>query len=277
MDIYIKEIHDPDEFAAIVDLEAAIWGDPSDAVRPGTLMALVHEGGLLAGAYAKPSLPQPLSPKREKGEVDDLVLVGFVFGFPTHKNQRHHSHMAGVLDEYRGTPAALLLKRFQRDWCLSKGYEQVVWTFDPMRGINASFNFRKLGITFAEYIPDCYGLMKGINAGAPSDRAYALWDLRSERVYRRIYFPEQEPKLDGVPQSNAVHQSEPVELDLGLESPRLLFQIPEDWGQILQSDTNLANMWRVHSRQFFGHYFAKGYVATDFVRNPNRYVVERPS
>jgi len=257
MDIYIKEIHDPDEFGAIVGLEAAIWGDPSDAIRPGTMMALVHEGGLLAGAY------------------DGDKLIGFVFGFPTHKNERHHSHMAGVLEEYRGTPAALLLKRFQRDWCLSNGYEQVVWTFDPMRGVNANFNFRKLGITFAEYIPNCYGSMKGINAGAPSDRAYALWDLRSDRVYRRIYAPEPEPELDGVPQANAVHGEEPVELDLGLESKQILFQIPEDWGQILQTDTGLANMWRIHSRQFFGHYFAKGYVATDFVRNPNRYVLER--
>ncbi len=183
--------------------------------------------------------------------------------------------MTGVLEEYRGTPAALLLKRFQRDWCLGKGYEQIVWTFDPMRGINASFNFRKLGITFAEYLPNCYGSMGGINAGAPSDRAYALWDLRSEWVYRRIYGPEPEPKLDGIPQANAVHTEEPVALDLGLESPQILFQIPQDWGQILQTDTGLANMWRIHSRQFFGHYFAKGYVTVDFVRNPNRYVLER--
>jgi predicted GNAT superfamily acetyltransferase len=257
MEIHIREIHDPDALPGIIDLEAAIWGDPHDTIRPGTMMALVHEGGLLAGAY------------------DGGKLVGFVFGFPTRHNQRHHSHMTGVLEAYRGTPAALLLKRFQRDWCLGNGYEQVVWTFDPMRGVNASFNFRKLGVRFARYIPNCYGRMKGINAGAPSDRAYVVWDLRSERVYRRIYAPEAEPELDGVPQANTVHGEEPVGLDWGLESDRILFQIPEDWGRILQADTGLANMWRVHSREFFGHYFAKGYVTVDFVRHPNRYVLER--
>lgn len=257
MEIQIREIHDPEVIPQIVDLEVAIWGDPSDTIRPGTMLALLHEGGLLAGAY------------------DQDQLVGFVFGFPTQHPQRHHSHMTGVLETHRGTPAALQLKRFQRDWCLSRGYEQVVWTFDPLRGVNARFNFHKLGITFSQYIPNCYGLMKGINAGAPSDRAYAVWELRSERAYQRIYAPQAEPELEGVPQANTVQREEPLGLELGLEAPRLLFQIPEDWGQILAADPRLALAWRDHSREFFAHYLARGYRAVEFVRHPNRYLLER--
>jgi predicted GNAT superfamily acetyltransferase len=254
--ITVRELHDPQTFFPIETLQATIWGDPTDVLPARSMMAMVHEGALLAGAY-----------------VGDQ-LVGFVFGFPTHQG-RHHSHMMGVLDEYRGTAAALLLKRFQRDWCLSQGYEEVVWTYDPMRGLNARFNLCKLGATFNEYIPNCYGQMSGINAGAPSDRAYVRWQLRSQGVARRIYAPEPEPDLGGVPQINRLEGQVPVKAQLHHTEPCLLLQIPEDWGQILQTDPELALQWREHSRQLFNYYFAGGYRATDFVRNPNRYLLER--
>ena len=271
MNLVIRELHDLEDFFPIEELQGRIWGDPEDVMPARSMMALVHEGALLAGAYTEAkSHSDPAGATQAK-------LVGFVFGFPTHRNERHHSHMMGVLEEYRGLSAALLLKRFQRDWCLSRGYEQVVWTFDPLRGANARFNLCKLGVTWNEYIPNCYGAMSGINAGAPSDRAYAVWDLRSERVFRRIYAPEPEARVDGIPQVNTVHGDEPVQMDLSLEHPRLLLQIPEDWGRILSTDTALANAWRIHSRELFSRYFARGYRAVDFVRNPNRYVLERIS
>ncbi|PZA08440.1 MULTISPECIES: GNAT family N-acetyltransferase [unclassified Meiothermus] len=253
----VQELHDPQDFFPIEALQSRIWGDPEDVMPARSMMALVHEGGLLAAAYLQ-------------GEP-----VGFVFGFPTHHRQRHHSHMMGVLEEHRGSGAALLLKRFQRDWCLSRGYEQVVWTFDPLRGANARFNLCKLGVTWNEYIPNCYGPMGGINAGAPSDRAYAVWELRAERVYRRIYRPEPEVEAAGIPQVNTVRDEVPIQADLSLEHPRLLLQIPEDWGAILRTDPALANAWREHSRELFPHYFARGYRAVDFLRHPNRYLLER--
>ena len=167
-----------------------------------------------------------------------------------------HSHMLGVLEAYRGTEAALLLKRFQRDWCLARGIRKVVWTFDPLRGVNANFNLRKLGATAKTYLPDHYGPMTGINAGAPSDRLLAEWELLSERVYTRIYDPPPEPQVDGLPQANRVEGDDPVEASLGLEAPRLLFQIPEDWGRILRENPTLALRWREHSRLVLGHYLS---------------------
>lgn len=261
MDVVIRELHQPEEIAQIPRLEQAIWNDPSDTIRPGTLMALVHEGALLAGAY----LPQGPSER----------LVGFIFGFPTDRPSEHHSHMTGVLPEFQGSQIGLLLKRYQRDWALSKGYLRVVWTFDPLRSLNAHFNLRKLGATFNRYIPNCYGPMGGINAGAPSDRAYAVWELCSPRVFRRIYAPA--PAFDprGLPQANQIEREVPVGLDLSLTAKHVLVQIPENWGQILQTNPPLAQLWRTHSREVFEHYFQQGYRAVDFVRNPNRYVLER--
>ncbi|GIW31044.1 MAG: chorismate synthase [Meiothermus sp.] len=262
MQVVIRELHEPEEIMQIPRLEQAIWNDPNDTIRSGTLMALVHEGALLAGAY----LQEPGAPER---------LVGFIFGFPTDRPTDHHSHMAGVLPEFQGSQIGLLLKRYQRDWALSKGYERVVWTFDPLRGLNAHFNLRKLGATFHRYIPNCYGPMGGINAGAPSDRAYAVWELRAPRVFQRIYAPAPTPEVAGLPLANRLEQQVPVEAYLGLSDPRILVQIPEDWGQILQTDPALAQAWRMHSREVFGHYLAQGYRAVDFVRSPNRYLLER--
>ncbi len=258
MEIVIRELHDPEEIAQIPRLEEAIWNDPNDTLRTGTLMALLHEGALLAGAF-----------------VPEDGLVGFVFGFPTNRPLEHHSHMAGVLPAYQNSQIGYRLKLFQRDWALCHGYERVVWTFDPLRGANAHFNLRKLGATFQRYIPNCYGSMGGINAGAPSDRAYAVWELRSQRVFSRIYAPPPPVSVENLPQANRLLGQEPVDLELGLEAPRILVEIPEDWGQILRTDPGLALRWRLHSRELFTHYLSRGYRAVDFVRQPNRYVLER--
>ncbi|WP_299430050.1 GNAT family N-acetyltransferase [uncultured Meiothermus sp.] len=274
MNIVIRELHEPQEIAEIPQLEQAIWNDPSETIRSGTLMALVHEGALLAGAYLDESSATSLSQQGERG-AGGPPLVGFVFGFPTNRPTEHHSHMAGVLPGYQSSRIGLALKHYQRDWALSRGYERVVWTFDPLRGLNAHFNLRKLGATFNRYIPNCYGVMSGINAGSPSDRAYATWDLRSQRVFSRIYAPPPVVAVEGLPQANHLENQAPIKLDLGLSERQILVQIPEDWGQILQADTNLANEWRVHCRALFEHYFAQGYHAVDFVRGPNRYVLER--
>jgi len=125
------------------------------------------------------------------------------------------------------------------------------------------------------YLPDHYGPMSGINAGAPSDRLLAEWDLLSPRVYTRIYAPPPEAQVAGLPQANRVEGEVPLEARLDLEAERILVQIPEDWGRILREDPALALRWREHSRKVFGHYFAQGYAAVDFLRGPNRYVLAK--
>ncbi|MDM7323772.1 MAG: GNAT family N-acetyltransferase [Thermus sp.] len=257
-EVHVRELKGPGEMEAVVGLQREVWGrSESDLVPKGLLIAVQDEGGLVAGAFVEGR------------------LVGFVFGFPTRDPTLQHSHMLGVLEAYRGTGAALLLKRFQRDWCLARGIRRVVWTFDPLRGVNANFNLRKLGATARTYLPDHYGPMSGINAGAPSDRLLAEWELLAERVYTRIYHPPPEPQAEGLPLANRVVEERPLEGFLDLEAPRLLFQIPEDWGRILKEDPALALTWREHSRLVLGHYLAQGYRAVDFLRQPNRYVLAK--
>ena len=257
-EVHVRELKGWEEMEEVVALQREVWGRAeSDLVPRGLLVAVQDEGGLVAGAFAEGR------------------MVGFVFGFPTKDPALHHSHMLGVLEAYRGTGAALLLKRFQRDWCLARGVRRVVWTFDPMRGVNANFNLRKLGATAKTYLPDHYGPMSGINAGAPSDRLLAEWDLLSERVYARFYAPPPEPEVAGLPQVNRVAGAVPRAAGLGPAAGTLPFRIPEDWGRILREDPALALKWREHSRLVLPHYFARGYRLVDLVRHPNRYVLAK--
>ena len=55
------------------------------------------------------------------------------------------------------------------------------WTFDPLQLGNAHLNLRSLGAIGAQYHPNLYGPMGGINGGLPSDRLVVEWDLVGRR------------------------------------------------------------------------------------------------
>jgi chorismate synthase len=250
----IRELQGPEELAWVEELQRVIWGrDERDVVPKGLLRAIQDEGGLVAGAF-------------------EQELVGFVFGFPTQDPTLQHSHMLGVLPEVRGKSYALALKRYQRDWCLSRGIRTVRWTFDPLRGPNARFNLSKLGAYAETLLPDYYGPMSGLNRGAPSDRFLTIWPLTAPRTLERLW--SSPPPPPPAPLVNRVVDEVPLGFD-EREEAQLFVQIPEDWGGILQGDPALALRWREHTRAVFQHYFERGYQAVELVRHPNRYLLVR--
>lgn len=160
----IRDLSGMEEFFKAEQLQRDVWG-ADDTEDPADLMMVIqHEGGLVAGAF--------------EGES----LLGYVFGFPTREPHVQHSHRLAVHPDQRGKGLALSLKRYQRDWCLARGISLVRWTFDPLRHTNAHLNIGRLGAEVSTYHPDYYGVMKGINAGLPSDRLRADWHLASERA-----------------------------------------------------------------------------------------------
>ncbi len=257
--VTVRELRSPEAFLEVVALERAIWGMPDIEVVPKDLLvALVHEGGLVAGAFL--------------GER----MVGFVLGFPTADPGVQHSHMMGVLPDCRDRGIGFALKRFQRAWCLARGIGRVVWTFDPLRARNANFNLRKLGARSRTYLPDFYGPMGGINRGVPSDRLLVEWVLDAPEVVARLEGRRAEPDAAGLPFANRVEGEVPLEARLDVEAPRLLVRIPRDFGAILSRDPALAARWRQHIREVLSHYLARGFVVADFVgREGPAYVLVR--
>lgn len=265
----IRPLESPSEFKQVEAVQRAAWGmDPLEVVPAALLIAVAHEGGLVAGAF------------------DGVRMVGFVFGFPTADPGRHHSHMLAVLPELRGTGLAARLKLFQRAWCLARGIRQVDWTFDPLMGLNARFNVHKLGCVVRRYLTDFYGPLSGINAGTPTDRFLAEWHLDSPRVRaaagrleadgRGAGQDPDEPDPGQLPLANRVEGGRPAGFALP-DAPRFAVEIPGDFAYLLRHEPALAMQWRIHARELFTRCFEAHYAVVDFVRRGGRnfYVLER--
>ena len=256
MQLELREIHGVDEGAAMIALEERIWG-VGEGMNRDLLTAMVHVGALAAGAFTT---------------GDEMVAL--LLGFPTRDGGVQHSHALGVLEPYRRYGLGAKLKWFQRDWCLERGISTVQWTYDPLRGANAKLNLHKLGSSVGVYHQNYYGSMRGINAGAPSDRFLAEWDLNSVGVIARLEGLAPSSFSNAIPRVNTVIDTRPTEVFLNLRHPQLGFEIPRDFPTIQTENLALALEWREHSRTVFNHYFARGYRITDFDAASNRYLLE---
>src|ERR1700704_162992 len=108
--IVYRDLATLEEFATVVDLERDIWGPGYDEVVPVPILAVtVMRGGILIGAFA------------------DDRMIGFVYSLPGIKHGRptQWSHMAGVLDAFRGAGVGYQLKILQRERALAMGLELI--------------------------------------------------------------------------------------------------------------------------------------------------------
>ena len=224
----VRELSGINELSIVADLERRIWGTDTVTMQPELLLAMQFEGALLAGAFTL------------EGE-----LVAFVFGFTTRDPSIQHSHALGILEGHRNAGLGARLKWWQRAWCLAHGVRTVRWTYDPLRVVNAKLNIHKLGAVAGEYLPNYYGELTGINAGTPTDRVMAVWQLESSRV------------LDRLEGRAAV-----------LSRDALVFELPADFGALQLSDPSAALEWRLRGRAFLQDAFAKGYQITGLQLEP---------
>ena len=259
-DIRIRDLKTIDDFRRVVDLEHAVWGytDSADTVTVPVFIFTVKRGATLIGAF----------------DADDR-MVGFAYAVVGMKDGRPMlwSHMTGVLPDYRGG-LGYRLKLEQRARALAQGYELIEWTFDPMQAMNAHLNFAKLGGVVEEYAENFYGeSTSALHRGTPTDRLVVSWRIGDPHVVRRL---EQTPGLQA--RSHEVGEA-PVanvtaidgewrvvkSLDLTVSERRLWIEIPTGFTQMQQQAPERALQWRLHVRQMFQAYFARGYRAVDFV------------
>ena len=259
-DIRIRDLKTIDDFRRVVDLEHAVWGytDSADTVTVPVFIFTVKRGATLIGAF----------------DADDR-MVGFAYAVVGIKDGRPMlwSHMTGVLPDYRGG-LGYRLKLEQRARALAQGYELIEWTFDPMQAMNAHLNFAKLGGVVEEYAENFYGeSTSALHRGTPTDRLVVSWRIGEPHVVRRL---EQTPGLQA--RSHEVGEA-PVanvtaidgewrmvkSLDLSVVERRVWVEIPTGFTQMQQQAPERALQWRLHVRQMFQAYFAKGYRAVDFV------------
>jgi predicted GNAT superfamily acetyltransferase len=176
--IAIRKCEGIEEFNRCVDLQKEIWGEEDIEVEPATLFVVAAEtGGQVLGAF-----------DGERMIGFTLAIVGFTNGLVF-----LHSHMTGVLAEYRDQGVGRALKLFQRREALGRGIRLIVWTFDPLEIRNAHFNLNRLGAISRKYLTNLYGLTSSpLHRGLPTDRLWAEWQLDSARVVAAVSGLEKE-------------------------------------------------------------------------------------
>ncbi len=244
---------DPAEHRAASAVLQRIWGHPDGAPLPPEMLRAFAYTGNYVGAV-----------------LDGNRIVGVSTAFRTDHGVLH-SHIAGVLAEYRGRSIGYLLKLHQRAWALEHGIGSIAWTFDPLIRRNAHFNLVKLGAAATDYLCDFYGEMTDqINVGERSDRLLVEWDLLGPVPGRPIA-----PEPDAVRVLDLDEHGGPVRRP-GSDTDRLL-QVPLDMEALRRKDPALGGRWRMALRATFTEAFDDGHRIVGMDDN-NAYITrkERP-
>src|SRR5689334_21835057 len=159
----VRPLSGHEEFAEAVRLQKIIWGFDDLELLPVRFFVVVSRiGGQTLGAFEGPR------------------MAGFLLAIPGIKKDSGiaylHSHMLGVLQEYRNAGIGRKLKLAQREDALLRGIPLIEWSFDPLEAKNAYFNLELLGAIVRTYVPDMYGVRAGaLDGNRPTDRCIAEW------------------------------------------------------------------------------------------------------
>ncbi len=166
--IDIRELTTHADFADAVQLQRIIWNWNDLDILPVRFFVVARSiGGQALGAF------------------DGKRMAGFCLAIPAIKPDGRsylHSHMLGVLNEYRDTGIGRSLKFAQRDAALARRIDLIEWTFDPLEIKNAYFNIERLGAIVRRFVLNQYGITSSpLTGGLPTDRCVAEWHIRKER------------------------------------------------------------------------------------------------
>jgi len=230
-DIQVRKCGTLEEFHRCVELQRQIWGEADLEVEPVTMFVVAaHTGGQVLGAF-------------ENGRMIGytLAMVGLRDSVPY-----LHSHMTGVLGDYRDRGVGRMLKLFQREEALGRGIRLIQWTFDPLELRNAHFNLNRLGAISRQYLANLYGTTTSpLHRGLATDRLLVEWRLDSSRTVAAI-------------QNLA---KEPVEVPAMIELPPEL----EQWQRASAPEIEKV---QARLREEFTGWFARGYAAVALRTGP---------
>lgn len=170
--IRIEALAELGQFDLCVALQDEVWGyEPSDRMPQKVFLLASRIGGQVLGAF------------------DGEMLVGYAMSLPgvRHGHPYLHSHHLAVRAPWRNAGVGRRLKLAQREDAIARGFELMEWTFDPLEIKNSHLNFAKLGAISRRYNPNFYGASSSpLHGGLPTDRIYAEWWLKSDRVERSL-------------------------------------------------------------------------------------------
>lgn len=266
--VEVRTLHTMDELNEARAVWDATWPTIAGATEMTANMvrAIEHSGGYVSGAY-------------EGGRMIGacLAIVGRTRadeGWHVHL----HSHMASTVPGLADRGIGTALKLHQRAWALAQDIDRVEWTFDPLVRRNARVNLVKLGAVATQYLVDFYGRMDdALNAGEPSDRLMARWDIASPRVSaaltgERSSRTREEWLADGAEDALVVEAKDEPRV-VPTSARTTLVALPGDIVDIRRTDGGLARAWRMAVREALAP-VRDGEAVVVGLTSDNRYVVE---
>ncbi|WP_312112990.1 GNAT family N-acetyltransferase [Brevibacillus reuszeri] len=255
----IRLLNSYEDLLAVKELEEMIWASDDPVPLHQTMTAVKH-GGMVIGAFV--------------GEH----LIGFQYSFAGFDGEKAYlcSHTMGIHPEYQKSGVGEKIKRTQQKAAIEKGYDLVLWTYDPLETVNGNLNIRKLGATCTTYIQNCYGEMTDIlNAGIPSDRFQVEWWIKRPNVIDILTNPRKRSEMDGFAKPvlhleiNPQGDPEPQSIDLTQEQyeGQLVVAVPAAFQEVKERNFDLALRWRMATRGVFKHYFQNGWLVSDFIKS----------
>jgi predicted GNAT superfamily acetyltransferase len=179
--IEIRKCHEVEELRTAVALQKEVWNFTDEELVPLRLFVVAEKvGGQVLGAF------------------DGKEMVGFALAVPGVRGGYPylHSHMLAVRKQYRNGGLGRRIKLFQRQEALTRGFDLIEWTFDPLEIKNAYLNIEKLGAIARRYTINQYGITTSpLQGGLPTDRLIAEWWLKSRRV-EKLLSDGSIPRLD---------------------------------------------------------------------------------
>ena len=264
--VRIHEATDLDSQASARGIFDRVWPADDTQVTPNLLRAIVHAGGYCSLAV----------------DPAGMTVVGAAMAIVGRDGEGRptlHSHMAGVLDGHRDRHIGTALKLHQRLWALRQGIPVVSWTFDPLVRRNAYVNLVKLGVRIGEYHVDFYGeMLDSINAGDPSDRLVAVWEVASDRAAAAAAgggMPVPAAALDARALLAVGAAGEPLRVDdIDADAVAATVAMPDDIVALRERSPEAAARWRLAMREALLDATAAG-LHVESITDDGRYLLRR--
>jgi predicted GNAT superfamily acetyltransferase len=238
--IEVRECTTIDEFEQCITLQRDVFGFPDIEVSPRRhFIVSRRSGGWVLGAYL------------------GHELIGFVHQMPAVKgvDVYGYSHMLAVQRSYQNKGVGARLKWAQRERAVAEGRSLIRWTWEPVQARNAHFNLNRLGVVVRSYAVNFYGTDYSVPRnelesapGIDSDRLFAEWELKSERVETLARGGNLKPDA----------------------TPAATIEIPANWYGLIKDDTAGARREQLRVRREFENAFAGGLVCSGFERDATR-------
>jgi predicted GNAT superfamily acetyltransferase len=229
--IEIHSLTTLEHFERCIVIQLEVWGYNDGDVIPRRMFVVAQRiGGQVLGAF------------------DGDTMIGFAMSLPGYRNGLSylHSHMLAVLPGYRNLGIGRRLKLAQRDEALTRGFDLMEWTFDPLEIKNAHLNIARLGAIVRRYQPDFYGPSSSpLQGGLPTDRLYAEWWLTSPRVVNLLR-----------------GESQPTKILERVTVPHAIYQWKQD-----SSQRSLAQALQIRNRKALSSAFGRGLAVVDYERD----------